>query len=99
MVLAAGPNQVYWPKLREFLGQSRISMASDEEVFEATGFRPGAVSPFGLPTPLRILADEEIFTPEEISIGSGVRGTTIIMKTSDLRKALGPVETSHFISP
>jgi Cys-tRNA(Pro)/Cys-tRNA(Cys) deacylase len=54
MVLMAGPRQVSWKALRRYLGQSRLTMAKDEEVLAATGFQPGAVSPFGLPHPLRI---------------------------------------------
>ena len=98
MVLAAGPSQISWPELRAYLNQSRLTMASNDEVLSATGFLPGAVSPFGLPSPLRILADEGIFIPDEISIGSGVRGITIIMKSSDLKKALGDVEIGRFVS-
>jgi Cys-tRNA(Pro)/Cys-tRNA(Cys) deacylase len=96
MVLMAGPAQVSWPELRTVLGVSRLSMASEEEVFQATGYRPGAVSPFGLPAPMRILADENIFVPEEISIGSGERGVAIIMNSMKLREALGDVEVGHF---
>jgi hypothetical protein len=33
---------------------------------------------------------------DEISIGSGVRSTTVIMKTQDLLRALGQVETGQF---
>jgi prolyl-tRNA editing enzyme YbaK/EbsC (Cys-tRNA(Pro) deacylase) len=73
-------------------------MASDEEVLSATGFLPGAVSPFGLPSPLRILVDEVVFKAEEVSIGSGVRGITIIMKSSDLKRALKNVEIDKFVS-
>lgn len=98
MVLVAGPSQISWPELRAFLKQSRMTMANDDEVIEATGYPPGAVSPFGLPAPMRILADEAIFIPEEISIGSGLRGITIIMNTSDLRTALGDAEIGNFIS-
>jgi Cys-tRNA(Pro) deacylase len=98
MVLVAGPSQISWPDLRAFLNQSRLTMASNEEVLSATGYLPGAVSPFGLPSPLRILADEGVFEPEEISIGSGVRGITIIMKSFDLKKALGDVEIDRFVS-
>jgi prolyl-tRNA editing enzyme YbaK/EbsC (Cys-tRNA(Pro) deacylase) len=72
-------------------------MASNEEVLSATGYLPGAVSPFGLPSPLRLLADESVFVPEEISIGSGVRGITILMRSSDLKKALGQVEIDRFV--
>ena len=49
MVLAAGPDQISWPALRQHLGVSRISMASEDEVLADTGYPRGAVSPFGLP--------------------------------------------------
>ena len=96
MVLIAGPAQVSWPALRSYLGQSRLTMATEEEVLAVTGYRPGAISPFGLPAPLRILADENVFTPLEISIGSGERGTAIIMKSADLRTGLGNIEVGQF---
>lgn len=98
MVLVAGPSQISWPRLRAYLNQSRLTMATNEEVLSITGFLPGAVSPFGLPSPLRILADEGVFVPNEISIGSGVRGITIIMKSSDLKRALKNVEIDKFVS-
>ncbi len=96
MVLVAGPTQVAWPALRSYLGQSRLTMATEDEVLKVTGYRPGAVSPFGLPALLRILADESVFVPEEISIGSGERGVAVVMKSADLRKGLGNVEIGQF---
>jgi Cys-tRNA(Pro) deacylase len=96
MVLIAGASQISWQTLRAYLRQSRLTMASEKEVLEATGYRPGAVSPFGLPSPMRILADRNIFLPEEISVGSGERGVTIILKSKDLKMALGEVETGQF---
>ena len=99
MVLVAGPAQVSWPALRAHLGRSRISMASEEEVLAATGYRVGAVSPFGLPAPLRLLADESVFLPDEVSIGSGERGMTVILLSEDLRRALGAVEIGSFLQP
>lgn len=66
-------------------------------MLERTGYLHGAVSPFGLPGPVRILVDQGVFAEDEISIGSGVRNTTIIMKTSDLQKALGEVESGCFV--
>ena len=96
MVLMAGPGQVSWKRIRTHLGVSRISMASEAEVLVATGFVRGAVTPLGLPRPIRTLADESIFLPEEISIGSGVRGVAIIIKPADLQRALGKVDTGRF---
>jgi prolyl-tRNA editing enzyme YbaK/EbsC (Cys-tRNA(Pro) deacylase) len=96
MVLVAGPGQLSWAALRKYLGVSRMSMASEEEVLAVTGAPRGAVSPFGLSAPLRILADASIFLEDEISIGSGVRGTTVILTQADLQRALGPVERGEF---
>ena len=97
MVLVPGPEQISWPRLRERLGVSRMTMASKEEVFEHTGYQTGAVSPFGLPSPMRILVDEKIFDQQEISIGSGVRNTTVILASADLRHALGGFEEGCFV--
>jgi prolyl-tRNA editing enzyme YbaK/EbsC (Cys-tRNA(Pro) deacylase) len=92
MVLIAGDRQIAWPALRRYLGQSRLTLATEDEVRSVTGYERGAVAPFGLPQPLRILVDESVFTHEEVSLGSGVRGTAVIMTSFDLRRALGEVE-------
>ena len=92
MALMAGPQQVDWKTLRRTLGEKRLTTASEEEVLRVTGYPRGAVSPFGLPQSLRILADPAIFEPQEISIGSGVRGTTVILSSADLRRALPAFE-------
>ena len=97
MVLAPGQKQISWSALRQHLGVTRMSMASPEEVLERTGYVHGAVSPFGLPSPIRILVDQGILAEEEISIGSGVRNSTVIMRTTDLLSALGDFETGCFV--
>jgi Cys-tRNA(Pro) deacylase len=96
MVLVAGPAQISWPALRSYLGQSRLTMASEEQVLSVTGYKVGSVSPLGLPGPMRILADENVFVPEEISIGSGERGTAIILNSTDLRSSIEAIEISNF---
>ncbi len=88
MVLVAGPAQVSWKILRKYLGRSRISMATEDEVFTVTGYRIGTVGPFGLPNQLKVLIDASVMLEEEISIGSGVRNTAIILKSADLHHAL-----------
>ena len=96
MVLIAGPEQISWTNLRKYLSVSRITMASEEEVIDVTGFPLGAVSPLGLPSPIRILVDRSVLQEDEISIGPGERYTTIIMKQKDLQKALGEIEIGDF---
>ena len=92
MVLVAGREQVDWKKLRQFVGRSRVRMATEEEVLNVTGYRIGTVSPFGLKNPVRILIDESVLRQEELSLGSGSRQVAIIMKSADLRQALQEAE-------
>jgi len=92
MVLVAGPDQIDWRKLRQLVKRSRLRMATEDEVLEITGYRVGTVSPFGLKNPVKILIDASVLKEEEISLGSGVRNTAIIMKSADLRRALGESE-------
>jgi Cys-tRNA(Pro) deacylase len=93
MVLVAGPQQVPWKALRRFFGRKRLTTASKEDVIRLTGYQPGSVSPFGLNRPMRVVVDVTVFQPAELSIGSGVRGTTVIMRRHDLIQALGDIET------
>lgn len=93
MVLMAGRDQVDWRKLRQLVKRSRVRMATQEEVLEVTGYRIGTVSPFGVRNQVRVLLDASVLREEEVSLGSGVRNVAIIMKSEDVRKALGEVET------
>ena len=99
LALVAGPAQISWKALRRHLGQSRLTMATPEEVLEVTGYEIGAVSPFGLRRPLKILVDPGMLAEAEVSIGSGVRGTAVILKSADLLWALGGAEIVALITP
>ncbi len=92
MALVAGPTQISWRRLRKYLDRSRVTMASEAEVLEQTGYQIGTVSPLGLPHPMRVLIDPGVLAEEEISIGSGLRGTGIILKSAELRSALANAE-------
>jgi Cys-tRNA(Pro)/Cys-tRNA(Cys) deacylase len=88
MVLIAGSSQVSWKIMRKYLGLSRITMATEDEVLSVTGYRVGTVSPFGLPRQLKVLIDPSVMNEEEISIGSGIRNTALILKSAELRHGL-----------
>ena len=92
MALVAGPAQISWKKLRNHVGQSRLTMASEEEVLAVTGYQIGTVSPFGLRRPLKVLVDPGVLAQGEVSLGSGVRGVAIIMKSADLMRGLQDAE-------
>jgi prolyl-tRNA editing enzyme YbaK/EbsC (Cys-tRNA(Pro) deacylase) len=75
-------------------------MATEEEVLEVTGYRIGTVSPFGIRNQVRpefdrrvrVMIDASVLREDEISIGSGVPNTAIIMRSEDVRRALGDAE-------
>lgn len=88
MVLVAGPAQVPWTALRRHLGRQRISLPSAEEVLAITGYPVGAVAPFGLAEPMRVIVDSGVAGQGELSMGSGERGRAIILRAADLLSAL-----------
>jgi Cys-tRNA(Pro)/Cys-tRNA(Cys) deacylase len=96
MVLMAGPGQIDWKKLRQTLGVNRLTMASNEEVLQVTGYPTGAVAPFGIPYPLKTLVDRSVLGEEIVSLGSGIRGTAVILKSKDLLQALRNYELGDF---
>lgn len=96
LALIAGPDQLSWKALRRHFGQSRLTMASADEVLSVTGYVIGAVSPFGMPAPLPVLIDESVPAQDEVSIGSGERGTTVILRSADLLRALPEAVVGQF---
>src|SRR4030042_3452278 len=69
MVLAAGPSQISWKKLRQHVGQTRLTLATAAEVLRVTGYRIGTVSPIGLRQSLQILLDRRVLSEDEVSLG------------------------------
>jgi Cys-tRNA(Pro) deacylase len=96
MVLVAGPDSVAWKALRKAVGQSRLTMATEDEVLRVTGYVIGTVSPLGLPQPVAVYVDEGVLAEAEISIGSGARGTTVILSSADLVRALPDAVVGKF---
>lgn len=92
MVLMPGEKQISWRALRTYLGVRRLTTASPEEVQQITGYEIGAVSPFGLPGPLRILADPAIFTHTVISLGSGQKGYALILESKLIKEMISDLE-------
>ena len=89
LVLASGVQQISWKALRAYLGERRLTTATPEEVLQITGYEIGAVTPFGLRTTVRVLADQAVFDRPVISLGSGKKGVALILE-SNLIKALIP---------
>jgi len=92
MVLMAGDRQISWKALRTYLGERRITLASPQEVLDQTGYEIGAVTPFGLSHPMRIIADPGVFAYPQISLGSGRKGYAIILGSNLLSTIIPDLE-------
>jgi len=45
---------------------------------------------------MRVLLDAAVLAPDEVSIGSGERGLTVILRSDELRRALPEAELGSF---
>lgn len=87
-VLVPGDRVIDWPKLRNLLGERRLSMPDAEEAAAVTGYVRGTITPFGSARALPVVADELIATMMIVSIGGGDHGKSLTMKGSDLVTAV-----------
>jgi Cys-tRNA(Pro) deacylase len=86
-VLVPGGRAISWPKLRALLGISRMSMPPADEAFEATGMRRGTITPLGSTTAWPVVADIEIASRGEITLGSGAHDVAIGVDAKALLEA------------
>lgn len=91
LLLLPGGCRAEWSRLRKALGLRRVTLATPEEVLRVTGAPVGAVSPWGWPHPPdMVLVDRRVFRYDEISLGSGLPGVALLLRSEDLRRALPP---------
>ena len=86
-VLVPGDRTISWPKLRELLGVSRLSMPDAATALAATGYERGTITPFGSTTAWPVVADERL-RGMEISVGGGASGVTIVAGGNDVARVL-----------
>lgn len=87
LVLVPGDRVIDWSKLRTVLGERRLSMPDAEDARAVTGYARGTITPFGLDTPLPVIADERV--TGTISIGGGDHGVSITAHAPDVLDAVG----------
>ena len=78
-VLVPGDREIAWPKLRELLGVSRLSMPDAAVAQEATGYERGTITPFGSTTAWPVVADASLTGDPDrmISMGAGGHGVAV----------------------
>jgi Cys-tRNA(Pro) deacylase len=87
-VLVPGDRTISWPKLRELLGVSRMSMPDAATAQAVTGYERGTITPFGSTRAWPVVADERV-RGRPASIGAGAHGTAATVDGDDLVRVLG----------
>lgn len=87
-VLVPGPRSIDWPKLRAHLGVSRLSMPDAEAARDATGYERGTITPLGATRAWPVVADRSIHGVGAVTIGTGRRGTALLVDADQLLTAL-----------
>ena len=83
-VLVPGGRQIDWPKLRAHLGVKRLSLPDEVEATGATGYKRGAITPFGSIRAWPVIADATVAGLHLVAIGGGARGVNLHMAADDL---------------
>jgi prolyl-tRNA editing enzyme YbaK/EbsC (Cys-tRNA(Pro) deacylase) len=70
--------------VRKHLGARKISFASMDTAVALTGMEYGGITPIGLPADWPILVDENVVGAERVIIGSGIRGSKLLVAPETL---------------
>jgi len=70
--------------VRKHLGARKISFASMDSAVALTGMEYGGITPVGLPADWPILIDENVVEQERVIVGSGVRGSKLLVDSAVL---------------
>jgi Cys-tRNA(Pro) deacylase len=87
-VLVPGGRAIAWPKLREALGVSRLSLPDADAARAATGYERGTITPFGSTHAWPVIADARIPAAGPVSVGGGAHGVAYTVDADTLIAAL-----------
>lgn len=91
MVVVPGDKRFDSKKIRKILGVSKLSFATEQEVFEITeGVIPGGVPPFGNIFKIRTIVEQTLLNHDQIAFNAGDRGISILMGSKDWLEIVKP---------
>lgn len=82
-VLVPGDRVIDWSKLRDVLGERRLSMPDADEALRVTGYVRGTITPFGASRDLPVVADA-LVADMTVSIGGGDHGKSLTIEGDEL---------------
>ena len=72
--------------VKKHLNARKLSFAPMDEAVELTKMEYGGITPIGLPQDWQILVDEKVSRSEKLVIGSGIRGSKLVVSGEFLAK-------------
>jgi Cys-tRNA(Pro)/Cys-tRNA(Cys) deacylase len=88
LVLVPGTRQIDWPKLRQHLGVSRLSLPDAEVARAATGYERGTITPFGTTRSWPVIVDASIVGAGQVTVGAGAHGVSLRLDAEALVAAV-----------
>lgn len=76
-------------RVRKLLDVRKASFLSMDRAVEESGMEYGGIGPIGLPDTWRLLIDSRVVEQSEVIIGSGIRGSKILLPGGSLAKLPG----------
>jgi prolyl-tRNA editing enzyme YbaK/EbsC (Cys-tRNA(Pro) deacylase) len=76
-------------RIRKLLDARKASFLSMDRAVEESGMEYGGIGPIGLPEGWRLLLDSRVVEQEAVVIGSGIRGSKIILPGAALARIPG----------
>lgn len=90
LAVISGPVRVDSKKLRRLLGASGTRFATEQELLDLTGCRPGSLPPFGCLFGLPVLMDDSLRGCDRISFNAGSNSWSVTMKREDYERIAIP---------
>ncbi len=84
---------------RRLMDVRKVSFAAQAEAVEQTGMEYGGITPIGLPPEWPIYVDEAVTTAGTVIVGSGIRGSKILVDGADLGRWPGVIVVSGLAAP
>ena len=72
--------------IRKHLGVRKISFAAQHDAVSTTSMEYGGITPIGLPADWPVLVDEAVMSAGQVVIGSGIRGSKLLVDGAELAK-------------
>jgi Ala-tRNA(Pro) deacylase len=91
MVVIAGDKKMDLKKVKQAINSRRLSLATPEEVLQATHCVIGSIPPFGNLFNIPVYLDKSLLRSPIINFNAGRHDTSIAMPVNDYKKTVKPV--------